>query len=370
MAETWASAIAALPCYSAGAFDHFEPVYRKADLDALLARLPAQPRNEWRLDDQGCLDDVVVDDVETFRLERMSDDHIWGAVYRRDGSRTDFNIFGDRVSLTHEHETRSPDGDGLGMTEPNTDADSAFARASNASGAAKPSGETTAANAERNSPKVGAGSEPAESQPSSRLPAPQETPPHIEGEWAMAATAYAREQVIPLRASDPDYAGTPYERGLMQRLSATFRDGWLAACERFRSIAAQRVSPPPLQDLIDQWRETGRTARQKADEPSREVVSRGNCAGYAMAKFECADMLATRLELAGVSPPPPPSDLLSAAMKWWEGRRPISWSESKHFEQPTINCTTPREKNLALALVEALRGGVPRLTGRSRPSHD
>lgn len=60
--------------------------------------------NEWRLDDRGLLDDVVVEDVETFRLERMSDGHIWGAVYRRDGSRTVFHVFGKRVSLTYEHE--------------------------------------------------------------------------------------------------------------------------------------------------------------------------------------------------------------------------------------------------------------------------
>jgi hypothetical protein len=61
-------------------------------------------RNEWRLDDQGCLDDVVVDDVVTFCLERMNDDHIWGSVYHRDGSQTHFNFFGERLSLTHEHE--------------------------------------------------------------------------------------------------------------------------------------------------------------------------------------------------------------------------------------------------------------------------
>ncbi len=69
--------------------------------------VPAAERNEWRLDDDGALDDVVVDDVVTFRLERMNHDHIWGCVYHRDGSRTAFDICGDRaakVSLTHEHE--------------------------------------------------------------------------------------------------------------------------------------------------------------------------------------------------------------------------------------------------------------------------
>ena len=72
---------------------------------------PAAPeeekRNKWRLDKDGALDDVVVDDVKTFRLERMGHDHVWGAVYRRDGSRTTFDIVGDRgarVAVTYEDE--------------------------------------------------------------------------------------------------------------------------------------------------------------------------------------------------------------------------------------------------------------------------
>ena len=70
-------------------------------------RQQGRPRaNEWRLDDEGCLDDVVVESPETFRLERMGEGHVWGAVYHRDGSRTVFNLFacGERLSLTHEHE--------------------------------------------------------------------------------------------------------------------------------------------------------------------------------------------------------------------------------------------------------------------------
>lgn len=63
-----------------------------------------EQRNEWRLDDTGALDDVVVDDVATFRLERMSEDHVWGAVYRRDGSRTSFDLHGERLSLNFEHD--------------------------------------------------------------------------------------------------------------------------------------------------------------------------------------------------------------------------------------------------------------------------
>jgi hypothetical protein len=60
------------------------------------------------VDETGALDDVVVDDVATFRLERMSDDHVWGAVYHRDGSRTDFNLHGDGLSFTHEPEVGAP----------------------------------------------------------------------------------------------------------------------------------------------------------------------------------------------------------------------------------------------------------------------
>ena len=47
---------------------------------------------------------MAVDDVETFQLERMGEDHVWGAVYHRDGSRTTFDIHGDRLSLHYEHE--------------------------------------------------------------------------------------------------------------------------------------------------------------------------------------------------------------------------------------------------------------------------
>ncbi len=72
-----------------------------------VAASAAPPRNEWRRDDKGELDDVVVDDVACFRMERMTHDHIWGAVHRNDGSRTTFDIHGNRgakVSLRHEED--------------------------------------------------------------------------------------------------------------------------------------------------------------------------------------------------------------------------------------------------------------------------
>jgi hypothetical protein len=70
---------------------------------------PPRPAcDEWRLDQRGLLDDVVVEDVVMFRMERMSDDHVWGAVYHRDGSRTDFNLHGEGLSFTHEPEVGAP----------------------------------------------------------------------------------------------------------------------------------------------------------------------------------------------------------------------------------------------------------------------
>jgi hypothetical protein len=61
-------------------------------------------------------------------------------------------------------ENRGADGDARGMTGPNTPADSAHSgELPMRADAAKSSGVTTAAKAERNSPKAGAGSEPADS---------------------------------------------------------------------------------------------------------------------------------------------------------------------------------------------------------------
>lgn len=71
------------------------------------------------------------------------------------------------AAMKENDERRSPDGDGLGRTEPDTAVDSASVRASNTAGPAKSSGDTPAAKAERNSPKVGAGSNPADAHTTS-----------------------------------------------------------------------------------------------------------------------------------------------------------------------------------------------------------
>lgn len=42
--------------------------------------------------------------------------------------------------------------------------------------------------------------------------------------------------------------------------------------------------------------------------------------------------------------------LVSAVRTWWKGRRPLSWSEAEHSANPTVNCTSDAERQLAEAL--------------------
>ena len=51
-----------------------------------------------RYDDLG-LDDVVVKDVEMFRMERMDDDYVWLACYLRDGQEIVFDLETDKKGL-------------------------------------------------------------------------------------------------------------------------------------------------------------------------------------------------------------------------------------------------------------------------------
>jgi hypothetical protein len=48
-----------------------------------------------RYDDLG-LDDVVVKDVEMFRMERMDDNYVWIACYLADGQEIVFDLSADR----------------------------------------------------------------------------------------------------------------------------------------------------------------------------------------------------------------------------------------------------------------------------------
>ena len=51
-----------------------------------------------RYDDLG-LDDVVVKDVEMFRMERMDDDYVWLACYLRDGQEIVFDLAANKKGL-------------------------------------------------------------------------------------------------------------------------------------------------------------------------------------------------------------------------------------------------------------------------------
>lgn len=42
--------------------------------------------------------------------------------------------------------------------------------------------------------------------------------------------------------------------------------------------------------------------------------------------------------------------VLCAAIKWWEMRRPLSFTAAEHLANPTINATTDAEKRLARAV--------------------
>lgn len=53
-----------------------------------------------RHDDLG-LDDVVVKDVEMFRMERMSAKNVWLCCYLTDGQRIDFDIWLDKRTIKY-----------------------------------------------------------------------------------------------------------------------------------------------------------------------------------------------------------------------------------------------------------------------------
>lgn len=159
------------------------------ELEALLSAVPEgppEPKNEWRLDDRGLVDDVIVENC-TLRLERMGDDHVWGCVYRADGSRTDFNFHAKskkEIVWTFEHETRSPDGDGR-------QAGSAEGRAT-----AEPDGQSATTDSEivlnrdREDGDAGKATRPAGSNPaeSHRLAVPEAAKSSLGAETGLPAS--------------------------------------------------------------------------------------------------------------------------------------------------------------------------------------
>ncbi len=62
-----------------------------------------------RYDDLG-LDDIVVKDVEMFRMERMDDDYVWLACYLKNGQEIIFDLHIERPGvITYEARQPLPD---------------------------------------------------------------------------------------------------------------------------------------------------------------------------------------------------------------------------------------------------------------------
>ena len=60
---------------------------------------------DWRLDDDGGLDDIVVPDVQTFRMERMDVNAWWIALYFADGRVEHINLVADQTGIVARRET-------------------------------------------------------------------------------------------------------------------------------------------------------------------------------------------------------------------------------------------------------------------------
>ena len=50
-------------------------------------------------------------------------------------------------------------------------------------------------------------------------------------------------------------------------------------------------------------------------------------------------------------------EVVRAVHKWWRYKRPLRWSIIEHCDNPTINCMTEEEKNLAKRFVTLLKWG-------------
>lgn len=48
----------------------------------------------------------------------------------------------------------------------------------------------------------------------------------------------------------------------------------------------------------------------------------------------------------------PQTELQRAAIAWWHGKRPVNWNLYDHLANPTVNCTSDRERALALAIAD------------------
>lgn len=50
-------------------------------------------------------------------------------------------------------------------------------------------------------------------------------------------------------------------------------------------------------------------------------------------------------------------DLARTAIYWWTSKRPIGWTSDQHHENPTINCVSDVERDLALSVANLPRNG-------------
>lgn len=55
---------------------------------------------------------------------------------------------------------------------------------------------------------------------------------------------------------------------------------------------------------------------------------------------------------------PEESAVLRAAIRWWEARRPVSWSKGRHAVNPKVNCSSDAEAELAMAVAAAVAAKV------------
>ena len=44
-----------------------------------------------------------------------------------------------------------------------------------------------------------------------------------------------------------------------------------------------------------------------------------------------------------------------AAIRWWQGHRPYDWDLKKHLENPAVNMSGGRERDIAAAIAAAIR---------------
>ncbi|KVP17041.1 hypothetical protein [Burkholderia ubonensis] len=52
------------------------------------------------------------------------------------------------------------------------------------------------------------------------------------------------------------------------------------------------------------------------------------------------------------------SEVLQAALSWWEAHRPVAFDLRQHLDNPTVNMSTATDQALASAVAAAVEVGV------------